>query len=102
MKKEEEGGRRNSDRMIKRYWILRALYYQRTESSSTLHAIAREIEEKMRLTVRDQDIKSLIDELISRGVIVRTELEGSNYHYQISEFGINWWERHGESLMQLL
>ena len=97
-----ENTRRHSERMRKRYWILSFLYNHRTETSSSLHAISRAVEERMDLTVRDQDIRDLIDELVSRRMIVRNMKADSNVDYQISDFGIEWWEKHGEAMLQIM
>jgi len=97
-----ESARRHSERMRKRYWILSFLYNHRTESPSSLHAISRAVEDRMNLTVRDQDVRDLIEELVLRRMIVRNTNADSNVDYQISGFGIEWWERHGEALMQIL
>ena len=88
--------------MKKRYWVLRFLYNHRTESPSNLHIISRAVEERMNLTVRDQDIRDLIEELISRRMIVRVTNTDSSTDYKISDFGIEWWEMHGEAMMQII
>lgn len=69
---------------------------------SNLHAIAKAVEERMDLTVRDQDIKELIEDLISRNMIMRNATTNSNISYQISNYGIEWWEKHGEALLQIM
>ena len=97
-----ENARRYSERIKKRYWILSFLYNHRTESPSNLYAISRAVEERMNLTVRDQDIRDLIEELIARRMIVRKTDANSNANYQISEFGSQWWQKHGEALNQIL
>jgi len=97
-----ESARRHSERMKKRYWVLRFLYNHRTESPSNLHIISRAVEERMNLTVRDQDIRDLIEELISRRMIVRVTNTDSSTDYKISDFGIEWWEMHGEAMMQII
>jgi len=56
----------------------------------------------MNLTVRDQDIRDLIEELISRRMIVRVTNTDSSTDYKISDFGIEWWEMHGEAMMQII
>lgn len=97
-----ENARHYSERIKKRYWILSFLYNHRTGSPSNLHAISRAVEERMNLTVRDQDIRDMIEELISRRMIVRNTDADSNTDYQISDFGIEWWQKHGEALKQIL
>ena len=67
-----------------------------------LHAITKATEEKMDITMRDQDMKELIDDLVSRNMINRRMLTESDVDYSISDFGIEWWEKHGEALKQIL
>jgi len=90
-----------SDRIRKRYWTLRFLYYRRKEPSS-LYSISREIEDRMGITVRDQNLRIIIDGLVSRGLIERKSSMDSEGGYCITEYGIEWWEKHGEALKQIL
>jgi hypothetical protein len=102
-KRVVESTRHYSERIKKRYWILSYLYYHQTDSPSNLHAISRAVEERMELTVRDQDIRDLIEELVLRRMVVRNMSSAdSTTEYRISYFGIKWWEEHGEALKQIL
>jgi DNA-binding PadR family transcriptional regulator len=96
-----EGKGHRSDRIRKRYWALRFLYYRRKEPSS-LYSVSREIEERMGITVRDQNLRIIIDGLLSRGLVERKSSTDSEGEYQITEYGIEWWERHGEALLQIM
>ena len=105
---EKEGlekGRQYVDRMRKRYWILSFLYHHRKESPFNLHAVTKALEETMHLSLRDQDIRCLIEELISRGLVIKTTPINSNsIHnmYQLSENGVDWWEKHGNALIKIM
>jgi len=100
LKMEDKGYR--SDRIRKRYWALSFLYYGRKGQPSSLYSISREIEERMGITIRDQTLRIIIDGLVSRGMVERKSSTDSESEYRITEYGIEWWEKHGEALKQIM
>jgi len=78
------------------------LYLKRNDSHLNLHAVTKRIEEKIQVTLRDQDIRILLDELVLRGLVEKSAGNDSNVYFQISTYGIGWWEKHGEALSNIM
>jgi len=98
---KEDGGKRYSSRVSKKFWIMRYLFFQ-YDSQANLHAIAKEVGQKLGITVRDEDIHELLDELVSKGMVEGIRVRDSEMTYRMSKFGHDWWRLYASGVQQLL
>lgn len=98
---KEDGGKRYSSRVSKKFWILRYLFFQ-YDSQANLHAIAGEVGQKLGITVRDEDIRELLEELVVKGMVEGIRVRESEMTYRMSKFGHDWWMLYASGVQRLL
>jgi len=97
----KDGGKRYSSRISKQFWVLRYLFFL-YDSQANLHAISKEVSQRLRITVRDEDIRELLDDLIAKGMVEVVGAEKLETTYRMSKFGHDWWRLYASGVQQLL
>lgn len=100
----DEQRRRGTSEPIRRFFVLKVLAsnYDRCNTNlSTIHNITASVQRDMKKTLRDIDIKSVAEGLVSKGMVEMVNVD-TNCAYRLTKEGYEFWRKNREGLATII
>jgi len=81
---------------------MRLLIEWRDKPPVTTHFIKEELQRRVKMTLRDEDVKNCLDELVQKKWCNLTRFDESGTVYKINEDGVRWWSESGSKVGEFL
>jgi len=101
LEENKEATKEIARRAIRRFWVLKYMAERRDQPPIYVHRITKDVQRMMDVTLRDQDIKACIEDLVRLQFVERMPV-GDGVAYKIREQGIDWWIENREKLSLLI
>jgi len=103
-RRTSDARKRGTSDPIRRFFILKVLasnYDGCSSSLSTIHSITEAVQREMKRTLRDIDIKVVVEGLVSKDILEVVSVD-SNHAYRLTKGGYEFWKKNREGLALLI